>query len=311
MSGTGATVNEMFIKEIPAVDEPNETLALLNQDERLRIQAEEIYRHEVKARFEGQEKTKTWRDKLWIFLNSGLGLWFLSTCIVGGITYWYAERQEAEKHRIEVAANIEKQEIEKKQKELEKARYNASLVIVLLPHLASPENKQNQLAIAVTHYLKEKGELPGELESVLAEIVKGGNMPNSSPSDQAKVNAAAAVIDIPQKSELDNRSDLTSLPPRVYMQIPTQAQREMAQSLQSKLRASGFLVPGIENVENKATSPKQTEVRFYRDEDRSEALQVIRILTEAGQQPNSEPQKIPGGGKGTRPRHYEVWISKS
>ena len=101
------------------------------------------------------------------------------------------------------------------------------------------------------------------------------------PSDQAKVNAAAAVIELPQKSELNNRTDLTSLLPGV-LQVPAQSQREMAQTLQSKLRASGFLVPGIENVEGKATSPMQTEVRFYRDEDRGEALQVVPILTGAG-----------------------------
>jgi hypothetical protein len=293
------------------MNEHNEKLPLLNGDEKLRIQAEEIYRNEVKLRFEHQDKTESWRARIWLFLNSGLGLWFLSTCIVGGITFWYAEHQQAEKIRLEQAGNIEKQKAEEKQKELEKARYNASLVIVLLPHLASPENKQNQLAIAVTHYLKDKGELPGELESVLAEIVRGGNLSSTSPSDQEKINAAAAVLDLPQKSELENRPDLTSLPPRVYMQIATQTQREMAQSIQTRLRASGFLVPGIENVEGKATSPSQTEVRFYRDEDRNEASQVIRILKEAGLQPKGDPQKVPGGGKGTRPRHYEVWISKS
>jgi len=293
------------------MNEPNEKAPLLNEDEKLRIQAEEIYRNEVKLRFERQDKAESWRARLWLFLNSGLGLWFLSTCIVGGITFWYAQRQQAEQQRIERTEKDEKREGESKQKELEKARNNAALVVVLLPHLASPENKQSQLAIAVTHYLKDKGELPGELESVLAEIVKGGNLANNSPGDQAKVNAAAAVLDLPEKSELTNRSDLTSLPPRVYMQIATQTQREMAQSIQTRLRTSGFLVPGIENVEGKASSPKKTEVRFYRDEDRNEALQVIQILKDAGLPANDEPQKVSGAGQGTRPRHYEVWISKS
>lgn len=198
-----------------------------------------------------------------------------------------------------------------KQNEFEKARRNASLVTVLLPHLASQDDKQSRLAIAVTRFLREKGELPGELDSALVEIVQGGNLQNAAPGEQAKVNAAAAVIDIPPSSGQENRADVASLPPRVYIQVPGETQRPLAQSLQSKLRASGFIVPGIENIGGKAIVPEQTEIRYYRDEEKGEASRVITILKDAGVQVKDEPQKIPGKGGGTRPRHYELWISRS
>ena len=47
--GPSANASEMFVKEIPVMNEPNEELPLLNEDEKLRLQAEEIYRNEVKS----------------------------------------------------------------------------------------------------------------------------------------------------------------------------------------------------------------------------------------------------------------------
>jgi hypothetical protein len=226
-------------------------------------------------------------SKVWTFLNSTLGIWFLSTCIVGVISWVYNERQ----HEMDAAAK------------------NASLVTTLLPHLTSPDAKQSRMAIAITGYLKEKGKLPGELESALVAIVTAPNSPTTSSADIAKREAAAAVIDLPkQPTKLSDRVEVAGLPPRIYIQIPTEGQRQLAQDIQTKLREKQFIAPGIENIEKKARAPSQTEVRYYQESERSEALEILQVLKDAKLTVKSEPQLIPGQ-KNVRPRHYEIWFS--
>ena len=251
---------------------------------------------------------KTLKGKAWDFLNSSFGLWFLSTCVVGLITFFYTKRQETQRA-----------ENEKKQIGVEQARQNASLVVVLLPYLASDDEKQWRPTIEVIKYLKLNGELPGELESALMGIIQTPDSANASPGEQAKVNAAAAVIDIPTDTVQNNNNNkiklISSLPARVYIQISAEHQNHLAKSLQTELRKQNFLAPGIENIGKKPNIhiPNKTEVRYYRDEEKDEAMKIISILKglNLGLHINEDPQRIPGTGRGTRPRHYEIWFSKS
>jgi hypothetical protein len=281
-----------------------ETPALLSKEEKLRIQLEETYRNEVKKNLENN-KRKSFGEKTWSFLNSTLGLWFLSTCVVGLITFLYTKQQEEDRA---VAA--------KKQIDIEHARRNASLVTVLLPYLASQEEKQWRLAIEVTKYLKIKGELPGELESALEGIVivHDNDTTAASAVQQAKVNAAAEVIDIQKPPAQGNKTDQTSLPPRVYIQIAAESQRQFAKSLQASLRNENFIAPGIENVGKRVNIriPGITEIRYYKDEEKPEAVRLVALLKnlKPGLQVNETPQKITGDESGVRPRHYEIWFSK-
>jgi hypothetical protein len=254
------------------------------------------------------DEKKTLKGKAWDFLNSSFGLWFLSTCVVGLITFFYTKHQENQR-----------KENEKKQIGVEQARQNASLVVVLLPYLASDDEKQWRPTIEVIKYLKENGELPGELESALMGIIQvPADSMKISPGEQAKINAAATVIDIPTDTVQNNNRNIkmiSSLPARVYIQISDEHQNQLAKSLQTDLRKQNFLAPGIENVGKKPNIhiPNKTEVRYYRDEEKTEALRLISILKglRFDLQLNEVPQKIPGTGRGTRPRHYEIWFSKS
>jgi hypothetical protein len=251
------------------------------------------------------DNKKSLKEKAWDVLNSSFGLWFLSTCVVGLITFVYTQHQEEQR-----------QQNEQKQNEIEHARRNASLVTVLLPYLASDKDKEWGLAIEVTKYLKLKGELPGELESALMGVILVQDTTKESSNGQAKANAAAAVIDIPTDSMQVNNNvkTISSLPARAYIQISDESQIQLAKSLQTALLKQNFLAPGIENVGRKPNIhiPNKTEVRYYRDEERTEALRLISILKNLnlGLQINETPQRIPGTGRGTRPRHYEIWFSK-
>ncbi len=270
---------------------------VLSQYEKFRIEMAETYRFEVRKNIENK---KTPDRKIWEFLNSSFGLWVLSTCVVGFITFLYSEYQS----RVH-------DDLGKKQEIVEHARRNASLVTVLLPYLSSQEEKQWRIAIEVTRYLKKQGELPGELESALIGIVNISDTSKSSHALQAKVNEAAAVIDLGKS----NNAMSGTLPPRVYIQIPDERQREIAKSLQNILREEKFIAPGIENVVRKSNAivPEKTQVRYYREEEKSEALRLISILKKfkLNLTIQDKPEKISGDGRGTRPGHYEIWLSKS
>ena len=237
---------------------------MLSNEEKLRIQLEETYRNELKQALPGSSK-KSLGGKIWPYINSTIGVWFLSTCVVGIITSVYTKQQEKDR-KAEAA----------KQANIEHARQNASLVSVLLPYLASTEEKQWQLAIEVTKYLKAKGELPGELKSALEGIVIAARNTDTSNAkasaeQKAKVNAAAAVIDLDNShSQQGAARDPNTLPPRVYIQIADESQRASAKRLQSVLSNQNFIAPGIENVGRKSDIklPGTSEVRYYHPEEK-------------------------------------------
>lgn len=278
-----------------------ETLQPEHED---RIRMEEVYRQEIRQHLQQKASATPTSPRIMQFLNSALGIWFLSTCIVGMITFLYSQYQAKQK-------KLEDDAREKSQIAMERDRYNLSLVTTLVPYLASAEEREWKLALQVTGYLKSRGELPKELESILAGIVRSGANRNNTPEQQAKVDAAAVVIDNVQAlTKQVNDNTPSALPPRVYIQIANEAQRNMAQALQAQLRGDNFIVPGIENIAGKANAPQNAEVRYYSKDERPEALKVIaalKMLPQVGQV-REEPLLI--SAKGVRARHYEVWFAK-
>lgn len=68
---------------------------MLNDLEKEKIKAEEIYRLEVRSKIPNQKAS------IWKFINSPFGLWFLSTIAVGFITWGYSILQSKyEQNRI-------------------------------------------------------------------------------------------------------------------------------------------------------------------------------------------------------------------
>lgn len=278
---------------------------MLSDDERARIHAEEIFRHEVRNGLKKDER-QTVRRGAWGFLNSTFGLWFLSTCVVGAISFLYTNHAESVR-KEEAAAK------ESHQQRIDAANRNATMVTTLLPHLSSEDQKKQQLAIAVAKYLKLQGELPGELESVLEQIVQSTGEPPKSPEDvqRATRDAAAAAIDAFSPPTMNASkttvpiAQIATLPPRVYIQIGGESQRGLATTIQTALRQKGFIAPGVENVGAKA--PKTAEIRYFHEEDQAEASQIVQVLKDNGVAVNPDPQllKIKSAA---RPRHYEVWF---
>ncbi|MEK1938765.1 MAG: hypothetical protein AAAB16_00200 [Pseudomonas sp.] len=94
---------------------------------------------------------------------------------------------------------------------------------------------------------------------------------------------------------------------RVYIHINDEAQRQPMKELQNNLSGLGFAVPGIENISGKAQIPDKTNVRYFHDADKEQAVIVAEQLTAAGFA-DAYPYRVrstnaPVGS-------LEVWLSK-
>jgi hypothetical protein len=63
----------------------------LTQEEKDRIKAEELYRHEIRQQIEQSSVKK--KEKIWGFLNSSFTLWFFSSVVIAGLTTFFAGKQ--------------------------------------------------------------------------------------------------------------------------------------------------------------------------------------------------------------------------
>lgn len=85
--------------------------------DRKRIYQEEVYRHEVRARLDktDQKKNKV-GGKIWTFINSAFFLWFLSSVVLGIISFSYAKwdkQKGLERDQREREALIEREKIQR------------------------------------------------------------------------------------------------------------------------------------------------------------------------------------------------------
>ena len=108
------------------------------------------------------------------------------------------------------------------------------------------------------------------------------------PSDQAATPAA-------------------ELTPRVYIQIPDNEHRDVADQAQSILRDAGYLAPGIERVGTKA--PSVTELRYFLPAEQSLADTISGQLKAGG---IDAPSRFVSGFENAsiRQHHFELWFAK-
>lgn len=71
---------------------------MLTNEDKERIYQAELYRIEVQAQLDRANRSKTKKgDKFWAFVNSAVFLWFLSSVVLGIISFSYARRAEKQK----------------------------------------------------------------------------------------------------------------------------------------------------------------------------------------------------------------------
>lgn len=100
-----------------------------------------------------------------------------------------------------------------------------------------------------------------------------------------------------------------TLPPRIYLQITDEGDRRYANIMEQKLRDSGFLVLGTENLV-KARPLRTTEVRYYKKAEQAEALHILDTLKAAG---HTSAKLVYVAAQENnpmvRPNHFEIWFA--
>jgi hypothetical protein len=102
--------------------------------------------------------------------------------------------------------------------------------------------------------------------------------------------------------------ELQRVPPRVYIQISNEEQRPAAAIIAKHLQASGYIVPGIENVGDKA--PSVADLRYFQSDDgtRKDVEDIRDKCSGWGLKLVVPPKPLPGY---IRPRRYEIWFAKN
>lgn len=111
------------------------------------------------------------------------------------------------------------------------------------------------------------------------------------------------------ETSLAMTKDPEQIPPRIYIQIGDESEREKARAVVQQLRKKGYLVPGIENVGGKV--PTASQLRYYPDDSFAQADSKDIISTLAGMGIKADAKgSLRGSDSSHRPRHYELWFGK-
>lgn len=93
---------------------------MLTEEEKDKIRSEEILRHEIRAQLI-KDTDKEKGLKIWGVVNSPFFLWFLSSILIGCISFLYArgEKQKEDARRIFEQGQIDKRERDRTEKKLD------------------------------------------------------------------------------------------------------------------------------------------------------------------------------------------------
>ena len=156
--------------------------------------------------------------------------------------------------------------------------------------------ERNQLKIdSQNNYIKsQRGSLLGFEQTIQSITAK-------NPEQQAEIKKTL-------EKNIEQNSVGKLILPRVYIQIVREDQRAHAAEIVKQLRANGFIMPGIENLANKARLPATSEIRYY--ESTSVAQQDVDHIASTLQGLSvklAKPQIVRNNGS-VRSRHYEIWF---
>jgi hypothetical protein len=140
-------------------------------------------------------------------------------------------------------------------------------------------------------FKKEIQAKDGDIESCVTvlknEAIAEGRaaIKNSENNSQAK---GSLITENPAAAKI-----IQKLPPRAYIQIFDERDRERSQDLKGKLQANNFIVPAVENVGddngNRAKPLAKNIIRCYNQVDCDKISSISKIVA-----PDFEVQQIPG-----------------
>jgi hypothetical protein len=165
-------------------------LKLLRNSDKKRIYQEEAYRREVREQLAETNPPKTKESaKIWTFINSSFFLWFLSSVLIGIISFSYAKwdkQRELEREQRERAALVE--------------RENIQIARKLDAEISS---RLNYFALSQNIYLYATMDVPVEVEVENGSAEKSEVMSEKGPEEKSEyvIEKSEYVIDGPLSEE--------------------------------------------------------------------------------------------------------------
>ncbi|HVF50705.1 MAG TPA: hypothetical protein VNA19_11495 [Pyrinomonadaceae bacterium] len=227
----------------------------------------------------------------------------LSLAAVVGV-YVYQQRRvnEAEKDAAEISK--EARSVTASVTE----RYDDALVYV--QQLTSDDAIVRKQAVEGITELAERKQLPAEMVPTIGAIIEKREGTEEAhlfrEAIQAKLARPTPTPQDAQQNQQQAVQQTAQTPPRIYIHIRDEKQRQAARDTSTQLEKRGFVVEGIENVG--ARGPTDTELRCFRQSDVAQAKEIVRVLGEVGAK--AKWIIVPGfeNSKLVRPNQYELWF---
>jgi hypothetical protein len=127
--------------------------------------------------------------------------------------------------------------------------------------------------------------------------------------------ATAVLASEPEESEVRKVADEVAQEanakarflPRVYIHIRSNENRERARAVGERLKELGYVVPGIERIVD--TGPRNSQLRYFRNTEKEEAVKIIDVLDQIGVRLNLEYIRGYEESDKIRPGHFEIWFA--
>ncbi len=299
----------------------------LSEDEKKRLQDEEVYRAEVRRSLEVVKPPPSVWGRIALILDSKFGFWIFTALLATSSAALFTSFSDWLHHQ----AIADRQLAESTRQEFE-------TVIKVVPMLTSENAGNRQIGFSLLNGLASaksiQAETAKQITSTLQSIVVAGAAPNASPEARTRADEFARLVDAaaanpavaqPASASATAPPDqpapplttttriapaivAVALPPRVYVQIGAEDRRDVANKAVEALRAAGVLAPGIEKV---AAVPRKNQLR-YCDEKMLDAsrMAVVRALESVTIPVDLTPlpPRLCGNG---RPNHFELWLGSS
>jgi predicted ribosome quality control (RQC) complex YloA/Tae2 family protein len=177
-----------------------------------------------------------------------------------------------------------------------------------VPHLLQHQSNLNKS-------IEQSQETEARLEQAITQLQATKDEKEKTVAQlEATINVISPLVPQQQlESAITSapQNIISNIPPRIYVQIPAEDKRTIAELASTKLRSAGFVVPGIEDVGLKK-SPNLTEIRYFASDQQvaHDLKEIEQTLSEAGI-PAVPKYIAPTSSSKIRPRHFELWFAEN
>jgi hypothetical protein len=192
-----------------------------------------------------------------------------------------------------------------RQRSAAEKQLQADRVERMLAHLASEKSDEKKLAVRILEFFVSEQQFPGELLPAVMEIA----------SSDAKEDVAASATRVLQKAAQSREPQiakeaqrgLSALPPRINVHpTPAWDERKTKGALFDLSHGDVVVAPQAPVHD----PPKETQLRYYRQEDAAQAQEMVTRLSERGIQAVATDLSHSSAQEAVRPRSFDLIIGK-